>query len=168
MGRNLPVWLLLALVTAGCAARPPLPAGPPPTWAFPPDAFITQRAVLTARGRQFVLNGYLSKSAHDGLRLLVTESFGQVLADLLVKTNGDVTVFRANQPLRPDWVRRYLASDLRSIFGRAIDPNCSLTMSAPDEFVISRRWYKLDLRVVSIQPGPQPADKFTAPPSANP
>ena len=45
------VFLVMVLVAAGCATRPKeTPAAA--TWSFPSDAFITQRAILTARGRQ--------------------------------------------------------------------------------------------------------------------
>ena len=36
---------------------------PPSPQLFPADALITQRAVLTVRGRQFTLNGYVARSA---------------------------------------------------------------------------------------------------------
>jgi hypothetical protein len=38
--------------------------------------------VLTVLGRQFTLNGYLANSATNGQRLIITENFGGVLADV--------------------------------------------------------------------------------------
>src|SRR4051812_39875193 len=90
-------FLFLLLLAAGCATRSNLPR---PGHSFPADAFITQRAVLTARGRQFTLNGYLSLSATDGKRLIITENFGNVLADVMITPTGAIHVMRASQALR--------------------------------------------------------------------
>jgi hypothetical protein len=154
------LWLFLMLA-AGCAApRPGTVTGTLPT--FPPDALITQRATLTARGRQFTLNGYVARSERGGLRLIVTDNFGNVLADLLVPPDGAATVIRSSGVLRPEWISNYMASDLKCVFGAAPDPGCVLAVPAPDHLTIERRWYRLDLRTVEIKPGPQPAHLFEA------
>jgi hypothetical protein len=134
--------------------------GTPPT--FPPDAFITQRATLTARGRQFTLNGYLARSEQGGLRLIVTENFGNVLADLLVRRDGNAIVVRSSRAFRPAWIRNYMASDLKCVLGAAPDSGCVVTVAARDHLIIERRWYRLDLRTVEVKPGPQPAHLFEA------
>ena len=150
------------LVLAGCATAPVghLSKERP---SFPPEALITQRGVLTARGRQFTLNGYLARSETKGQRLIVTENFGNVLADLLVKPDGSVEVIRCNRPLRPKWVQRYVAADLNCIFGTA-EAECPGRMLSPNHFLIERRWYKLDLQIVEVKPGPQSPDLFEAKP----
>jgi hypothetical protein len=159
------LWLLL--LTASCAApQRGTVTGTQPT--FPPEAFITQRATLTARGRQFTLNGYLARSERGGLRLIVTENFGNVLADLLVRPDGTATVVRSSRALRPGWIRQYMASDLKCIFGAAPDPGCALTALNAEHLILERRWYRLDLRTVEIKPGPQPAQLFEAIPEARP
>lgn len=152
------ICLLLALTT-GCATRRTGEfIGTAP--AFPPEAFLTQRATLTARGRQFTLNGYLARSEQGGLRLIVTENFGNVLADLLVRPDGNAVVVRSSRAFRPGWIRNYMASDLKCLFGAAPDAGCEITVAAPDHLVIQRRWYRLDLRTVEVKPGPQPARLF--------
>src|SRR5450432_1790358 len=98
MRRNLYVFLL-ALLTAGCAAPEAgtiydPPARPNPAKLFPAEALVTQRAVLTVHGRQFTLNGYVAKSETRGLRLILTENFGGVLADVLVKPDGKIFVLK--------------------------------------------------------------------------
>jgi hypothetical protein len=162
MGRNLLALTFPLLLAAGCAApRPAAPAAPAqPAWAFPADARITQRAILTARGRQFALNGFLARSAHGGSRLIVTENFGQVLADVLVKPDGRVFVLRSSRMLRPAWVRRYVSADLQAVFGSPPPPDPAVRMLDPAHFAIQRRWYALDLRILETQPGPQPDDSF--------
>jgi hypothetical protein len=151
--------LALLLLLASCATAPqsqlPRPATP-----FPADAFITQRGVLTVRGRQFTLNGYLAMSATGGKRLVITENFGSVLADVLVKPDGEVHVMRSSRAFKPAWIRRYLAADLECIFGASQKPDCPGQMLSTNHFLIERRWYKLDLQILEIKPGPQSSEMF--------
>jgi len=154
--------VLFALLAAGCAA--PKSIEPPPVAhparLFPTEAFVTQRAVLTVHGRQFTLNGYVAKSETRGLRLIVTENFGGVLADVLVKPDGKIIVLKAGPPFRPAWVERYIAADLESIFDDHAKTDGSLRMLSDTHFVIERGGYELDLRTVDVKPGPQPAEMF--------
>jgi hypothetical protein len=159
MRRNLfALWMVCML--AGCASPPVLPKEPRPRPSFPTEGLITQRAVLTARGRQFALNGYLAQSSQGGRRLIVTEMFGQTLADVLVKPDGSVHVMRSSKLLRPAWIERYVAADMLCVFGKGMDTACPAQMLSPTHFVIQRRWYKLDLQIVETRPGPQPAALF--------
>jgi len=121
---------------------------------------VTQRGVLTVLGRQFSLNGYVAKSQAHGLRLIMTENFGSVLADVLVKPEGKVLVMQSKRPFRPAWAERYVAADLKCIFSDTTEGNCPVQMLSPTHFVIKRRWYKLDLRTVETKPGPQPDEMF--------
>lgn len=154
---------LLAFVAigllAGCATAPHRPL-PHTAQTFPAEALITQRGVLTVLGRQFTLNGYLATSATGAKRLIVTENFGSVLADVLVKPDGSVRVMRASRAFKPAWIRDYMAADLQCIFGDAPRADCPGRMLSPTHFLIERRWYKLDLQIVETKPGPQPATTF--------
>ncbi len=153
-------WLLLFLAWfAGCATGPHSQIQRPPA-STPPDAMITQRGVLTVRGRQFTLNGYLARSATGGKRLIVTENFGGVLADVLIKPDGAVQVMRSSRAFKPTWIRRYLAADVECLFGDGSSTDCPGQTLSPTHFLIQRRWYKLDLQIVETQPGPQPAALF--------
>lgn len=158
MGRKTFFALLLALL-AGCAT-PPHSTLPREPQSFPTDALITQRGVLTVLGRQFTLNGYLATNATGAKRLIVTENFGSVLADVLVKPDGSVRVMRSSRAFKPAWIRDYIATDLQCIFGDAPRANCPGQMLSPTHFQIQRRWYKLDLQIVETKPGPQPAETF--------
>jgi len=155
-------FLLVTLLTLPGCATPPSNHFPSERPAFPAEALIIQRGVLTARGRQFTLNGYLARSETKGQRLIVTENFGNVLADVLVRRDGSIAVLRANRPLRRAWVQRYVAADLQCIFGHGSDAECPGRMLTPTHFLIERRWYKLDLQIVEIKPGPQSAELFEA------
>ena len=155
---KLMVSLALALA-AGCAT-PPHGTLPHTANLFPADALVAQRAVLTARGRQFTLNGYLALSGTGGQRMIILEHFNSVLADVLVKPDGTVHVMRSSRIFRPAWIERYVAADLRCIFGGAAGANCPGRMLSPTHFVIERRWYTLDLQIVEIKPGPQPPELF--------
>jgi hypothetical protein len=156
-----------ALVLAGCAT-PPRSQIPRPANPFPADALITQRGVLTVRGRQFTLNGYLASSTTGGKRLIITENFGSVLADVLVQPDGAVRVMRASRTFKPEWIRRYIAADVECIFGTTPTPDCPGQMLSPAHFLIERRWYKLDLQIVEIKPGPQAAEMFVVPLAGKP
>ena len=157
---------LMALV-AGCASVP-VATLPHPTREFPADAFITQRAVLTALGRQYPMNGYLARSASGGQRLVITENFGNVMADVLVKPDGSVQVMRASPALHRSWIERYVTSDLKCIFGGGTETNCPGQMLSPTHFIIQRRWYKLDLQIVEIKPGSQSPAMFEEKPLGAP
>ena len=101
MGRN----LILSLCCSPCwlaAPRRRRSTLPARRKSFPADALITQRGVLTVLGRQFTLNGYLASSATGGKRLIVTENFGSVLADVLVKPDGSVQVMRSSRAFKPE------------------------------------------------------------------
>ncbi len=159
--------LALALALGGCATEPRSHFSPPAN-AFPADALITQRGMLTVLGRQFTLNGYLARSATNGQRLLVTENFGTVLADVLIPRSGDAVVMRASGAFKPRWIRDYMAADVRCIFGGAAEADCPGRQLSPTRFVIERRWYRLDLNIVDIKPGPQRAEMFEADRTARP
>jgi len=150
--------LLLALAT-GCAT-PPTGTLPRTAHLFPADARVTQRAVLTVRGRQFTLNGQLASSATNGWRLIVLENFGGVLADVLVKRDRTVHVMRSSRAFKARWIRRYVAADLECIFGDAAAGPRPGRMLTPTHFVIERRPYQLDLQIVEIKPGPQSPELF--------
>jgi hypothetical protein len=152
--------LLLMCFAAGCIAPVPPANVQHRAGLFASDGFVTQRAVLTARGRQFALNGYLAQSAIGGQRLIITETFGHVLADVLVKRDRTVHVMRSSKLMRPAWIRHYVAADMQCIFGGAPDTACPVQMLSATHFVIERRWYKLDLQIVEIKPGPQPQELF--------
>ena len=162
--------LLLALLAAGCGTPQHSPPQnlPHPAHLFPPDALVTQRGVLTVRGRQFPLNGYVAKSETRGLRLILTETFGGVLADVLVNPEGKVFVLKSKPPFRPAWVKRYIAADLKCLFGDATETNCPVHLLSPTHFVVERRWYKLELRTVETKPGAQPAELFDVTRGGNP
>jgi len=151
------LWLLLA---AGCATPSPPGNLPRAASSFPADALVTQRGVLTARGRQFTLNGYLALSGTGGKRLIVMENFGAVLADVLVKPDGTVRVMRSSRIFRPAWIERYVAADLQCIFGGAQSAACPVRTLSATHFVVERRGYKLELHIVETKPGTQPAELF--------
>ncbi len=149
----------MILLLAGCAT-PTRTQIQHPTSPFPTDALITQRGVLTVLGRQYTLNGYLASSSTNGKRLIITENFGSVLADVLVKPDGTVHVMRSSRAMKPKWIRHYIAADVECIFGTTSKPDCPGQMLTPTHFLVERRWYKLDLQIVETKPGPQSPDLF--------
>jgi len=152
--------ILLALaVLTGCATTPRTQIQRAPD-SVPADALITQRGVLTVLGRQFTLNGYLASSSTNGQRLIVTENFGSVLADVLLKPGGKAYVMRSSRAFKPKWIERYIAADMQCLFGNSKQTDCPGQMIAANHFLIERRWYKLDLHIVEIKLGVQPPEMF--------
>ena len=149
----------VCVTLAGCATAPESRL-PFMGSSFPAEALITQRAVLSVPGRQFTLDGYLARSETRGLRLIVSETFGGVLADVLVKPDGTVQVMRSSRVFKPEWIRRFVAADLKCVFGNEPGEDCPGRQLSPTHVKIERRWYRLDLRILEIQPGPQPAELF--------
>ncbi len=150
------------LVLNGCTTAPRTQIQRPPN-AFPADALITQRGVLTVfGGKQFTLNGYLASSATNGQRLVLTENFGGVLADVLVTPDGKAHVMKSSRAFKPKWIERHVAADVRCLFGAAPESDCPGQVLGPNHFLLQRRWYKLDVQIVNIQPGIQPAPLFDA------
>ena len=151
------VFLLLTLLT-GCATQKNTTQTPV---AYVPDeGLMTHRAILAARGKgEFALTGYLAVSKTRGMRLIVSENFGGQLADVLIKPDGSVHVIKAGPMLKTEWIRKYVAADLKCIFGKPEKP-CKVTVLGPDHFAIKHLIYKLDVRVVSTTPGPQPPSVF--------
>jgi hypothetical protein len=158
-------WCFILL--PGCATTPRSQIQRPPD-SIPAEAMIAQRGVLTVLGRQYSLNGYLSISATGGKRLIVAENFGGVLADVLIKPDGTVHVMRSSRAFKPKWIRRHIAADVECIFGNGSKLDCPGQMLSPTHFVMKRRWYKLDLRIVETKPGPQPASMFDESKAENP
>jgi hypothetical protein len=155
---------LVFILAAGCATAPPPPTVQfsRPAHLFPADAFITQRAVFSARGRQFPLNGYLALSETGGKRLVITENFGHVVADVLVKPDGEVFVMQSSRMFPPKYIRRGIAADLQCVFGGSTDADCPVETVDADHFIIRRHGYSVDLRILDVKPGAQRADLFDA------
>ena len=163
--RHFSFWLsllIMALLGAAGCATPPKTSFRPTATPFPSDALITQRGVLTVLGRQFTLNGYLALSSTGGKRLVVTENFGGVLADLLITADGTAHVMRSSRAFKPKWIQRYLAADVQCLTGGPTAEECPGEMISPTHYLVQRRWYKLDLQTVNVKPGAQPATMFDA------
>lgn len=158
-----PISLALLLFLMGCATTPRSQVQRAPN-SFPADALITQRGVLsvfTPLGRrQFTLNGYLASSSTNGQRLVVTENFGSVLADVIVKPDGKVFVMRSSRAFKPTWIEQFIAADVQCLFSNSQQVDCPGQMITPNHFIIERRWYKLDLHIVETKPGLQPPEMF--------
>lgn len=153
--------LVLLPLLAGCAATPPAAEHfSRPANLFPINGLLVQRAVFTARGRQFALNGYLALSETGGKRLVVAENFGNVMADLLIKPDGKVFVLRSSRMFPERYIRRQMAADVACVFGGAPMLDCPVTMPETNRFVLDRSGYKLDLRIVETKTGVQPAALF--------
>ncbi len=151
--------LLMVLMAAGCATAP-VSTLPQSGHSFPGDALITQRGVLTVRGRQFTLNGYLARNSAGAMRLIVTQNFGGVLADVLIKPDGTIHVMRSSSALKPEWISRYIVADVQCIFGDAPTEGCPGRKLSETHFVIERRPYTLDLQIVETKAGLQPPEMF--------
>lgn len=163
LSRDIRFGLLLPLLfVLGCAG-PPRSQLQIPASSLPTDALITHRGVLTVfGGRQFTLNGYLATSATNGQRLVITENFGNVLADVLVTPDGRAHVMKSSRAFKSEWIERHIAADVRCLSGTNPLGDCPGELIAPGRYMIQRRWYRLDLQTVEIKPGLQPTTLFDA------
>jgi hypothetical protein len=144
-------WMFL--LVAGCVATPPAQSHfSRPANLFPANGFITQRAMFSARGRQFPLNGYLALSQTGGKRLVITENFGHVMA----------VVMQSSRMFSPKYIRLGVAADLQCVFSGATNGNCPVEMLSPDHVLVKRHGYTLDLRILDVKPAAQPAELFDA------
>jgi hypothetical protein len=155
---------IFVLLFGGCATNKPVAF----ERHFPANAFMTHRAIFTARGKQFALTGYLALSETRGKRLIISQSLGQTMADLLIKPDGTVQVIQASPAFKTEWIRRYVAADLKCIFDEHPPKHCHVQMLDPNHFFIKHFFYKLDLRIVETRPGPQPPSLFEPTPARKP
>lgn len=158
MRRNFLLLPLLWLLGTGCATAPKEPIVRPAPIA-PMDGFQTHRAVFTALGKQYTFNGYLATSQTGAKRLLVTENFGMVFADLIIKPDGTVFVMQSNKVFTPKRIKKYVAADLEALFGNPAKP-APISRSGENHYLLKRRFYTLDLRIITTKTGPQPAEMF--------
>jgi hypothetical protein len=162
------VLFTVGLFLAGCASAPrlQLPRG---SINLPADGFITQRGVLTVfGGKQFTLNGYLATSATNGHRLVITENFGNVLADVLIQRDGSARVMKSSAAFKEEWIERYIAEDVRCMVGLSSATDCPGRVAGTNRYVIERRWYKLDLQTLNTKIGAQPIEMFAVPSVSKP
>jgi len=158
LSRTSTLLLILTLFISGCATNKPKSIAI--ERHFPPNAFMTHRAIFTARGRQFALTGYLALSETGGQRLIISQSLGQTMADLLVTPDGTVHIMQASPMFKPEWIRKYVAADLECLFGAHPHKRCPVSMLDTNHFLIKHFWYKVDLRIVETKVGPQPETLF--------
>src|SRR5215475_4194840 len=126
-GRTLSTTVLASLsllLITGCATSKTKSATAAFERNFPANAFMTHRAIFTARGKQFALTGYLVLSESGGKRLIIGQPLGQTMADLLITRDGTVHVMQSSPAFKPEWVRRYVAADLECIFGERAGKKC--------------------------------------------
>lgn len=152
--------IAVGLLITGCATSKPKGRAEAIERHFPANAFMTHRAIFSARGKQFALTGYLALSETGGERLIISQSLGQTMADLLIKPDGTVYVMQASPMFKEKWIRKYVAADLECIFGKNPPKKCPVQMLGPNHFLIKHFLYKLDLRIVETRNGPQPENLF--------
>ena len=128
---------------------------------FPARYRATQRAIVTAGGKQFTCDGLLEVSPAEGWHLAIVSSFG-VVTDLRVKADGGCELLKVTPLFREDWSRRFVARDLHWLFvapayllpaGHFADGKINLMTAADSagitaQYVFSpdgTRWQELDL-----------------------
>jgi hypothetical protein len=79
---------------------------------------------------------------------------------VLVKPDGKIFVMRSSKIFTPKRIRRFVAADLETIFGGAPAAKWPVQILDANHFLLKRRWYSLDLRIVETKPGAQSAEMF--------
>jgi hypothetical protein len=83
--------------------------------AFPAVYQATQRAIITAGGRQFACDGILTASPAEGWHLALVSALGLV-TEVRVGNDGAAEVLKVTPLFRQDWARDYVAQELRWLF----------------------------------------------------
>jgi hypothetical protein len=60
------------------------------------------------------------------------------------------------------YIRRLMVGDLECIFGNAPAADCRVEMLNPNHFILHRRGYSLDLRILEIKSGAPSPELFEA------
>ena len=122
-------WLALLLLWSGCATR--CRSRCARSWAkitavesrarrtlfelYPRGKLLTQRAVVTAAGRQFSCDGLLQLAEDGGLRLALLAPMG-VLAELRVQADGTIHVVKTARSFPESWARKYVATTAKLLY----------------------------------------------------
>ena len=126
----------------------------------PADGFQTHRAIFKALGKQYTFNGYLATSRTGFKRLLITENFGMVFADVLIKPDGKIYVMQSNKIFTPRRIKKFVAADLEILFGNGPGRTDLVQSLGPNHLLLKRSFYSLDLRIVETKAGAQPDSMF--------
>jgi hypothetical protein len=77
---------------------------------------MVHRVVMTAGGRQFVMDGHLAVRADGSMRLVAMGQLG-VIAEVSISAEGEIDVGQTHRRFPKRWARRYIARDMRLLFG---------------------------------------------------
>jgi hypothetical protein len=175
----IPCLSLAACLLAGGCATPPFPERPvlpedgrnpaalrraSQTLAqlFPQRYSAMQRALITAGGKQFTCDAWLTASPAEGHHLAIVSSFGTV-TDLRIRPDGRTELLKVTPLFRADWSQRFVARDLRWLFipptqlaspgwladGRLVWRTAPDATGTAGEYIFSAdgaRWEELDLQ----------------------
>ena len=84
------------------------------------------------------------------------------MADVLVKPDGRIIVMQSSRMFSSKYIRRGIAADVQCVFGGATNGDCPVEMLSTDHFIVQRHGYTLDLRILDVKAGAQPAELFDA------
>ncbi len=163
MRRNLLLLSLVLMLAGGCASTPPSHFTRPDS-AFPAEGLIVQRVLLTIHGRQFALNAYLAQNPANGKRLVIAETFGAVMADVLIKPDGTAVIMKSSRLFPEKYIRKLVVPDVECVFGSKPEENCPVSMLDTNHFIMKHGPLTVDLRIVETKPGAQPASLFNESP----
>lgn len=140
------VWA--CIIVGGCSTTPYAPGTPIQDAAreqvlreslaaqYPQQFRAVHRAVLTVRGRQFSLDGYLRADRRAGFRLLATTGFGGSVFELAWSEEDGPIVLQSNGILRDDRLLAGPVEDVRAIFFNAPSPEAQLEARGPDALAL--------------------------------
>ena len=94
---------------------------------YPQHFRSVHRVILSARGRQFDLNGYVLVSRPSEVRFIASGDLGGTAFELLRNADGEVTLLRNSAGLRRSWLTDGAARDAALIY---------LTTPAPESKLV--------------------------------
>lgn len=135
------IWACIVVV--GCSTMPYVPGAPIQDAAreqalresvagqYPRQFRAVHRVVLTVRGRQFSLDGYLRADRSTGFRLLAVAGFGGSLFELAWSEEHGPIVVQSNGILQDDRLLAGPVEDVRTIFFNTPSPEARLEARDP-------------------------------------
>jgi len=130
--------VLLAAAASGCASAPYVPGTPleNPALArelrrsleatYPPGFRAVHRALLSVRGREFTLMGYVLVRRPGDVRLLASGDMAGAAFEVVRRSDGSRSILRAAPGFRASWIREGAARDAAAIYCVRPSPGASL------------------------------------------
>jgi len=142
--RFLVLAMLLTMAAPGCVSAPHVPGTPLENAAlaqelrrsldamYPPGFRAVHRALLSVRGREFTMMGYVLVRRPGDVRLLATGDMAVTMFEVVRRSDGSRSILRTVPGFRASWIREGAARDAAAIYCVRPSSAASLAQFGPD------------------------------------